>query len=119
MSQPITGEIVKPEEYAREKFLAQAIVTALGEFITNRIDDLPHRFKTPSSFGEYMSNWGVNQTYHSVPIHGNNAAMYMTMEMTNRPSQGIFEIVFQGADGMRLFTLELEYDRADDTKVRR
>lgn len=107
---PVTGQRVKPEEYAHEKALADAIVTALGKFFTARTDDLPHRFRAPASFGVYMdTHWGTNSTYHSVPIHGLDTSHYMTMEMTNRPNQKIFEIVFQGADGMRLFTLEIEY----------
>lgn len=109
----ITGEVKSPEpDFGREDYLAKAIVTAFGELIQSRTNDLPHRFRAPSSFGAYLADWGVNSTYHSVPIAGSNAANYMTMEMTTRPTQRIFEITFQGADGMRLFTLEIEYGDA-------
>jgi hypothetical protein len=106
-----SGDIVTKEEFAHEEALAKAIVSALGDLITARTNDLPHRFRAPSSFGAYLADWGTNSTYHSIPIAGSNAANYMTMEMTTRPTQRIFEITFQGADGMRLFTLEIEYDR--------
>jgi hypothetical protein len=36
------------------------------------------------------------------------------LQVTTRPTQNILELVFQGADGMRLFTLEIEYGGTDD-----
>jgi ABC-type transporter lipoprotein component MlaA len=108
----LTGEIVTPKEFAHEQALAKAIVTALGEFMDARTQDLPHRFRAPASFAQYMQDYGVNSTYHSIPIYGSSNVNYMTLEMTTRPTQKIFEITFQGADGMRLFTLEIEYGDA-------
>jgi hypothetical protein len=105
----LTGEIVTKEEFSHEEALAKAIVSALGEFITLRTQDVPHRFKAPAAFAEYMADWGTNSTYHSVPVMGSNSANYITIAMTTRPTQKIFEMIFQGADGMRLFTLEIEY----------
>lgn len=114
----ITGDIVTKDEFAHDKALAAAIMTIFGELLEKRTNDLPHRFRAPRSFAEYMTDWGTNTIYHSVPIHGSNSANYMTMELTTRPTQKIFEIIFQGADGMRLFTLEIEYGGTDDTKKR-
>jgi hypothetical protein len=109
----LTGEVKNPEpDFAHEKALAQAIVTALGEFISVRTQDLPHRFKAPASFAQYMADWGTNSTYRSMPIMGSNSSNYMTIDMTTRPTQHIFEMTFTGADGMRLFTLEIEYGDA-------
>lgn len=106
----ITGQKVTPDEFTRNKALAEAIVSALGELITVRTQDLPHRFKAPRAFAEHMEDWGTNSTYHSVPIHGSSPANGITIQMTTRPSQHIFEMVFQDFSGMRLFTLEIEYD---------
>jgi hypothetical protein len=107
---PIEGHIeVKKDEFAHEKAMAQAIVTALGEFITARTSDLPHRFKAPAAMREYMEDWGTNSTYQFYPLHGSNPANQMTIQVTTRPTQKILEMVFQAADGMRLFTLEIEY----------
>jgi hypothetical protein len=111
MSQ-ITGEIVTKDEFAHERAMAQAIVSALGEFLIARTDDLPHRFRAPESFAAHMDDWGTNSTYHSVPIMGGNPANMMTIQMTTRPTQKIFEMVFTDATGMRLFTLEIEYGDA-------
>ena len=108
---PIEGQRVevKKDEFAHEKAMAQAIVTALGEFITARTSDLPHRFKAPSSLKEYFDKFPVNNsTYHQLQL-GNNYANPMMLQVTTRPSQNILELIFQGADGMRLFTLEIEY----------
>jgi hypothetical protein len=56
-----------------------------------------------------MSNWGTNSTYHTTPLYGSSGDNGMTIQMTTRPSQKIFEMVFQAFDGTRLFTLEIEY----------
>lgn len=106
-----SGDIVTKEEFAHEEALARAIVSALGDLITARTDDLPHRFKAPRAFAEYIADWGTNSTYqHIVPAFGSNHSNPMVIQMTTRPTQQILEIVFQGGDGMRLFTLEIEYD---------
>jgi hypothetical protein len=111
---PIEGQRVevKKDEFAHEKAMAQAIVTALGEFITARTQDVPHRFKAPAAFAQHMADWGTNSTYHSIPIMGGNPANMMSIEMTTRPAQKIFEMIFTDASGMRLFTLEIEYGDA-------
>jgi hypothetical protein len=109
---PIEGQRVKPQEFAHEKALAQAVVTALGELLESRRNDLPHRFRAPASFAHYMDDWGTNSSYHSIPIYGSSPANTMTIQMTTRPTQKILEMIFQAADGMRLFTLEIEYGDA-------
>lgn len=110
MNAPITGDIVTKTEFDRNKALAEAIATALGEMLIGRTQDLPHRFKAPRAFAEHMEDWGTNSTYHSVPIHGSSPANGITIQMTTRPQQHIFEMIFQDYSGMRLFTLEIEYD---------
>lgn len=105
-----TGDVVTKEEFAHEEALARAIVSALGDLITARTNDLPHRFRAPSSLKEYFDKFPVNNSvYHQVQL-GNNYANPMMLQITTRPSQGILELIFQSADGMRLFTLEIEYD---------
>lgn len=108
----ITGEVKSPEpDFNREDYLAKAIVTAFGELIQSRTNDLPHRFRAPAAFKEYMTDWGTNSSQvHFIPIYGSDNANPMTIQMTTRPTQKIFELIFQRADGMRLFTLEIEYD---------
>lgn len=110
----ITGEVKSPEpDFSREDYLAKAIVTAFGELIQSRTNDLPHRFRAPAAFAEYIADWGTNSSYqHIVPAFGSNHANPMVIQMTSRPTQHILEIVFQGGDGMRLFTLEIEYGDA-------
>lgn len=110
----ITGEVKSPEpDFGREDYLAKAIVTAFGELIQSRTNDLPHRFRAPAAFAEYIADWGTNSSYqHIVPAFGSNHANPMVIQMTSRPTQHILEIVFQGGDGMRLFTLEIEYGDA-------
>lgn len=110
----ITGEVKSPEpDFGREDYLAKAIVTAFGELIQSRTNDLPHRFRAPKAFAEYIADWGTNSSYqHIVPAFGSNHANPMVIQMTSRPTQHILEIVFQGGDGMRLFTLEIEYGDA-------
>jgi len=84
-------------------------IRELTALLTNRTQDLPHRFKCPKAFAEYMEDWGTNSTYYSIPIHGSGHIAPMQIQMTTRPTQKILELVFVAADGMRLFTLELEY----------
>jgi ABC-type transporter lipoprotein component MlaA len=112
----LTGEIVTPKEFAHEQALAKAIVSALGEFMDARTQDLPHRFRAPKLFAEYLTDWGTNSTYVTTPIYGGNTANQMTLQMTTRPTQHILEIIFTAADGMRLFTLEIEYGDAIQEK---
>lgn len=105
---PITGDIVTKTEFDRNKALAEAIATAFGDMLSQRTDDMPHRFRAPKAFGEYMEDHGVNQSYvqYLQITHNNYPVM---LQLTTRPTQKILELVFQSADGMRLFTLEIEY----------
>jgi hypothetical protein len=89
-------------------------IKELADILIGRSNDLPHRFKAPKAFAQYMMDWGVNTTQRSIiNIYGSNISCPMTMDMTTRPTQKIFEIIFQGADGTRLFTLEIEYGGSD------
>lgn len=104
----ITGQKVTPDEFARNKALAEAIATAFGDLITQRVDDMPHRFRAPKAFAELMEDHGVNQSYvQYLQITHNNYPIML--QITTRPTQKILELVFQSADGLRLFTLEIEY----------
>lgn len=96
--------------------IAKAI-KELADVLSGRANDLPHRFRTPSAFLDYMKqlDYGTNQSvYHQIAI-GYGSAPVM-LQITTRPTQKILELVFQGPDGMRLFTLEIEYgsDRITD-----
>ena len=90
-----------------------SVADAIREFmslLTNRSQDLPHRFKCPKAFAEYMADWGTNSSYYQqIQIPSSSSANYMSLQMTTRPTQRILELCFIGADGTRLFTLELEY----------
>lgn len=84
-------------------------IKELANILSGRSQDLPHRFRAPTSLKEYFDKFPVNQSvYHQIQL-GNNYANPMLLQVTTRPSQDILELVFQGADGMRLFTLEIEY----------
>ena len=84
---------------------------AFMSLLEGRTQDVPHRFRCPSSFREFMADYGTNQSWiYMTDIKGNkDAANPLMMQITTRPTQQIMEIVFSSASGMRLFTLELEY----------
>lgn len=85
-------------------------IKELANILTGRSHDVPHRFRAPAAFLEYMKqlDYGVNQSvYHQIPI-GYGSAPVM-LQLTTRPTQHILELCFTGPDGMRLFTLEIEY----------
>lgn len=84
-------------------------IKELANILSGRSQDLPHRFRAPAIMAEYMSDWGNNSTYQYHQLSGNNPANPLILQFTTRPTQRILEIVFQGSDGMRLFTLEIEY----------
>lgn len=89
-----------------------SVAAAIREFmdlLTNRTQDLPHRFRCPKAFAEYMDDWGVNSTFFTTPVYGSKGSNPMQLQMTTRPTQRILELCFTAADGTRLFTLELEY----------
>lgn len=85
-------------------------IKELANILSGRSQDLPHRFKAPESFAFYMKDlyFGTNQSvYHQIPVgYSSNRLM---LQITTRPTQKILELIFQGADGTRLFTLEIEY----------
>lgn len=84
-------------------------IKELANILSGRSQDLPHRFRAPESFGKFLADYGVNQSYyHQLPITYNHAAPLM-LEITCRPSQGILELIFVDPAGTRLFTLEIEY----------
>jgi hypothetical protein len=115
MSQPITGDIVQPKpDFSREDYLAKAIVSAFGELINNRINDLPHRFKAPEAFAYYMAEIEKSSggTSNVSQFNIGWGPMPIVVQMMTRTRQHILELVFQGADGMRLFILEIEYGDA-------
>jgi hypothetical protein len=108
----LTGEVKNPEpDFAHEKALAQAIVTAFGELITLRTQDLPHRFKAPPIFAQYMreveKQSGGSGNFTQVNIGW--GPMPIVMQWVTRPRVHILELTFSSPDGMRLFTLEIEY----------
>jgi hypothetical protein len=84
---------------------------AFMSLLEGRTQDVPHRFRCPSSFREFMSDYGTNMTWrYMTEIKGSrDACNPLMMEITTRPTQQLMEIVFASASGMRLFTLELEY----------
>lgn len=85
-------------------------IKELANILSGRSQDLPHRFRAPALFLDYMKglDYGTNQSvYHQIAI-GYGPAPIM-LQITTRPTQKILELVFQGPDGMRLFTLEIEY----------
>jgi hypothetical protein len=85
-------------------------IKELANILSGRSQDLPHRFKAPASLGNYLSDYGVNQTYYQlIQLPTSNQGCPLTIEITTRPTQHILEFIFQAPDGMRLFTLEIEY----------
>lgn len=83
-------------------------IKQLASILTGRADDVPHRFRAPSGMAQYMEEYQSNtSTWHNLPIgYGANS---LQLQMTTRPAQKILELIFQAPDGMRLFTLEIEY----------
>lgn len=84
-------------------------IQELANILSGRSQDLPCRFKAPARFAEYVDDFGVNQSmYHQLQL-GYNSANPLILRVTTRPTQKILELGFDGADGSRLFTLEIEY----------
>jgi hypothetical protein len=92
-------------------------IKELASILSGRRDDLPHRFRAPAAFLQYMKDldYGVNQSIYNQIQVGYGAAPVRLL-ITTRPSQKILELVFEGPDGMRLFTLEIEYGSAEERK---
>jgi hypothetical protein len=85
-------------------------IKALASVLTGRADDVPHRFRAPGKFRDYFSDWDGSNTsmYHQLPLTYNNSLPLM-LQVTTRPNVKILELVFQDANGSRLFMLEIEY----------
>ena len=104
--------LVTGEELAalhKDASVSEAI-KGLADILTGRSQDVPHRFRAPAAFAEYMKqlDFGTNQSmYHQLPI-GYGSAPVM-LQITTRPTQKILELCFQDACGTRLFMLEIEY----------
>ncbi len=89
-------------------------IKELANILSGRSQDLPHRFRAPSSLREYFDKYPVNQSmYHQLPL-SNSSPNPVMLQITTRPSQNILELIFQDGSGMRLFTLEIEYGDTDD-----
>jgi len=86
-------------------------IKELASILTGRADDLPHRFKAPGKFANYFSDWkDSNQSvHHQLPLNYSQPSMPLMLLVTTRPAQKILELIFQDCQGMRLFTLEIEY----------
>jgi hypothetical protein len=107
----VSGEELK--QLQQDASVSSAI-KELANILSGRSQDLPHRFRAPSSLKQYFDKFPVNTSmYHQLQL-GNNYSNPMMLQVTTRPTQNILELVFQGADGMRLFTLEIEYGGTDD-----
>ena len=110
-----SGKIIKQDEdHSKEDYLAKAIVSELGILLSNRANDLPHRFHAPPAFAGYMAdiekNCGGTDSYTQFQI--GYSPYPIIVRTTTRPRKHLLEIEFDSADGMRLFTLEIEYNNA-------
>jgi hypothetical protein len=104
--------VVSGEELAKltEDASVSNAIKSLANILSGRSQDLPHRFRAPSSLREYFDQFPVNVSmYHQLPLTYNSTNPIM-LQVTTRPSQHILELIFQAGDGMRLFTLEIEYE---------
>lgn len=95
----------------REDASVSNAIKSLASILTGRADDLPHRFKAPGKFAEYFSDWKESNSsmYHQLPLNYSQPSRPLMLQVTTRPAQRILELVFQDANGMRLFMLEIEY----------
>lgn len=84
-------------------------IKELADILSGRSQDLPHRFRAPARFAEYLADYGVNQSYYQQLQVTYDATAPLMLQITTRPTQKILELVFTGPDGTRLFTLEIEY----------
>lgn len=83
-------------------------IQELAGMLSGRANDLPHRFRAPALLQQYLDDHGVNQSYYHQLQLGYSSNPLM-LQVTTRPTQKILELVFNSPDGMRLFTLEIEY----------
>lgn len=97
-------------EALRHDASISSAIKELADVLSGRSQDVPHRFRAPAALANYIADYGVNQSvYHQLPLSYNVAAP-IVLQITTRPTQGILELVFIGPEGLRLFTLEIEYD---------
>ena len=120
--------VVSGEELNKlhEDASVSSAIKELASILTGRADDVPHRFRAPKLLREYFNPDMVNQTYQChTAIRGDshdvgqydqqtimgtaNQSMPLILRMTTRPAQHILELEFDDYNGMRLFTLEIEY----------
>ena len=112
--------VIDAEELAslRKDASVSTAIQELANILSGRSQDLPHRFKAPPLFGEYLADFGVNQSYyHHLPITHNTAAP-LVLQITIRPlsTNGILELIFTDPAGTRLFTLEIEYTKGNNNE---
>ena len=118
MSDKFYGEdgtiIAQEEDHSKEDYLAKAIVKELGNLLNARANDIPHRFLAPPAFAGYMQEIekysGNTDQYSQFQI--GYGAYPIIVRTTIRPRVHLVAMEFQSADGMRLFTLEIEYNNA-------
>jgi hypothetical protein len=107
--------VIDAEELAslRKDASVSSAIQELANLFSGRSQDLPHRFKAPAAFSKFMADYGVNQSYyHQLPLTHDTSAPVM-LQITTRPSQCILELIFSDCTGLRLFTLEIEYERKE------
>jgi hypothetical protein len=98
------SEVKKLQEDAS----VSSAIKDLASVLSGRADDLPHRFRAPASMAQYMEDYATNPSvFHQFAV--GYSANPLLLQITTRPTQKILELIFQGSDGMRLFTLEIEY----------
>lgn len=96
-------------ESLRKDASISGAIQELAGILSGRSQDLPHRFRAPSAFGKYLTDYGVNQTYYNQMNITQGGAEGVNLMYTLRPTQKILELIFTSYAGNRLFTLEIEY----------
>jgi hypothetical protein len=86
-------------------------IKGLADLLSGRTQDLPHRFRAPGKFADYFTEYvsSNTSTFHQLPLTYNMPSNPLMLLVTTRPAQKILELIFQDANGQRLFTLEVEY----------
>lgn len=98
---------------SKEQYFIDLLMAGLSDLLSNRVNDVPHRFRAPKALEEFFHDYGVNQSYyHQLPLNFATRDPLM-LQITTRPTQKILELIFQGPDGTRLFTLEIEYGKPE------
>jgi hypothetical protein len=105
--------VVSSEELHKlqEDASVSGAIRSLADMLSGRTQDLPHRFRAPGKFAEYFSDWkeSNSSSYHQLPLNYSQPSRPLMLQVTTRPAQKILELVFQDANGQRLFMLEIEY----------